>query len=116
MTAYQVIQEFGVPILMCVIILTVIFCFMWFYKKYGAKGFGFIGKSVEEIGTISGDQYRKNDKITIYKLTDNSSKEISWCLNITTNSKDLSGRYSGEVPLYLMENELLAIIEAFKKA
>ena len=117
MTMVEVIKEFWGPLLAFSVVLVGGIYFILFIKKHGLKGLGFVGHDVEEIGIILGGPDRPDDRITVYKLVDQKSGGISWCLNIVTKSRKFHGvgRVAGEIPLFLEQEEMSAIIDAFSK-
>lgn len=117
MTTLEMIKEFWPVLVVFTILLIAGSYFIYFISKHGVKGLSFIGKEVEELGVINGGQDRPKDSITVYKLTDIKSKNISWCLNVITKSRQFhgAGRIAGEIPLTLNHDEINAIISTFER-
>ena len=117
MTLIQFITEFWSYILAFTIALIAGIYLILFINKHGLKGLSFIGNEVEEIGKIEGGADRPDDCITVYKLINNKSKQISWHLNVITKSRKFHGmgRMAGEIPLDLDQDEIYAIISTFRK-
>jgi len=117
MESIEIIKEFWGVILVFTILLIAGIFFIFFIFKNGLKGLVFIGQQVDEIGVIDGGIDRPKDSITVYKLKDDKTGKISWCLNIITKSRKFhgAGRISGEIPLNLSHSEMSALITTFKK-
>jgi hypothetical protein len=117
MSFTEIVREFWGVIFVFTLLLIAGCYFLFFIMKEGVKGLVFIGKDVEEVGVIQGGPDRPEDSITVYKLTDKQSREISWCLNVVTRSRKFhgAGRVAGEIPLTLLQHEMADIIATFEK-
>lgn len=117
MTAFEIFREYGLVILVFAALAIAGVYAIYFISRRGLKGVAFIGKDVEELGVVNGGHDRPKDSITVYKLTDKKSRRISWCLNVITKSRYFQGvgRFSGEIPLFLDQEEMDAIISTFEQ-
>ena len=117
MSALEIFKEFWGVILIFSVLTIAGGSFIYFISKHGIKGLSFIGKEVEELGVIGGGHDRPRDSITVYKLTDKDTKNVSWCLNVITKSRRVHGvgRIAGEVPVTLRQEEMDAIISTFER-
>ncbi len=117
MEILEIIKEFWGAILAFSVILVAGAYLIFYIKKHGLTELGFVGKHVEEVGVIQGEVGRPDDKIVVYRLVDKKSNHVSWCLKVITKSRKFHGvgRIAGEIPLFLEQDEMSSMIEAFSK-
>ena len=115
MTLIEILQEFWLVIIILIAVCCAGVFILMKVRKSGVKSLGFIGQETIEIAEILGGIDRPNDKIAIYKLIDNKTKNVSWCLNVTTKSRKFhgTGRIAGEIPLFFDQESLKNIIGTF---